>query len=108
MAELKDHQIAQTVNALTIIAREYGQTQQLRERIAQAIVPILKGQQECPLCRGDGCTNEGDPEIGNAYFECTRCGGTGGVPSNERHAVHQADVVDSIGDASKGVGNAED
>jgi hypothetical protein len=44
MGDLKDHQIAQTVNALTTIAREYGGTEQLRERIAQVIVPILKGQ----------------------------------------------------------------
>jgi hypothetical protein len=42
--QLKDHQIAQTVNALTAIARDYGQTQQLRDRIANIIVPILKGQ----------------------------------------------------------------
>lgn len=41
---LKDHQIAQTVNALATIAREYGQTQQLRARIAQILVPLLKGQ----------------------------------------------------------------
>jgi hypothetical protein len=42
--QLKDHQITQTVNALTAIARDYGHAQQLRERIAQIIVPILKGQ----------------------------------------------------------------
>ena len=41
---LKDHQIAQTVNALATLARDYGQTQQLRERISQLIVPILKGE----------------------------------------------------------------
>jgi hypothetical protein len=40
----KDHQIAQTVNALATVAREYGDTQQLRERIAQIIVPLLKGE----------------------------------------------------------------
>ena len=31
----------------------------------------------CKRCHGEGCTNEGDPEIGNAYFECEACGGTG-------------------------------
>jgi len=41
---LQDHQIAQTVNALTAIAKEYGHTQQLRERIAHVVVPILKGE----------------------------------------------------------------
>ena len=43
-ADMKDHEIAQTVNQLRDIAKEYGQTQQLRERIAAVIVPILARQ----------------------------------------------------------------
>lgn len=40
---LNDHEIRETVNALRDIAVTYGQTQQLRERIAHCIVPKLKG-----------------------------------------------------------------
>lgn len=39
---LKDHEVAAVVNALRDIAVEFGQTQQLRERIANLVVPILK------------------------------------------------------------------
>lgn len=42
---IKDHQIAQIVNQLRDIAIEFGGTQQLRERIAVVIVPMLKAQQ---------------------------------------------------------------
>lgn len=42
---IKDHQIAQIVNQLRDIAIEFGGTQQLRERIAVVIVPVLKAQQ---------------------------------------------------------------
>lgn len=42
---IKDHQIAQIVNQLRGIAIEFGGTQQLRERIAGVIVPVLKAQQ---------------------------------------------------------------
>lgn len=44
MTPLKDHEVAHTVNVLAEIARDYAGTQQLRERIAQALVPILKGE----------------------------------------------------------------
>ena len=40
---LKDHQIAALVNELRDIAIQYYGTQQLRERIAHAVVPALKG-----------------------------------------------------------------
>ena len=40
--KLKDHQIAQTVNALAETCRNYGHTQQLRERVAGIVVPLLK------------------------------------------------------------------
>lgn len=39
----KDHEIRDIVNCLTVTAREYSDTQQLRDRIAQIIVPVLKG-----------------------------------------------------------------
>jgi hypothetical protein len=39
---LKDHQIAALVNELRDIAVQYHGTQQLRERIAQVVVPILR------------------------------------------------------------------
>ena len=41
---VKDHEIAKIVSTLRDIAVEYASTQQLRERIAQYIVPILKGE----------------------------------------------------------------
>lgn len=47
---MKDHEIAELVNRLTHIAREYGQTQQLRERIAHEIRPL------CTLLEDDGLT----------------------------------------------------
>lgn len=45
---IKDHQIAQIVNQLRGIAIEFGGTQQLRERIAGVIVPVLKAKQPAP------------------------------------------------------------
>ena len=38
---MKDHEVALLVNGLREIAVEYGQTQQLRERIAAYVVPAL-------------------------------------------------------------------
>ena len=40
--EVKDHQIAALVNELRDIAVQYHGTQQLRERIAQVVVPVLR------------------------------------------------------------------
>ena len=40
---MKPHLIAATVNAITAIAAEYGQTQQLRARISDVLAPILRG-----------------------------------------------------------------
>lgn len=40
---MKDHLIRETVNELTRIARDFHHTQQLRDRIAGVIVPLLKG-----------------------------------------------------------------
>ena len=39
---MKDHEIARIVNLLTQTARAFAHTQQLRERIANIIVPELK------------------------------------------------------------------
>lgn len=39
---MKDHEIAKLVNDLTAVAREYGQTQQLRDRISQLVVTALR------------------------------------------------------------------
>ena len=44
--DLKDHEIAKIVNDLRDIGKTYGQSQQLRERIARYIVPILKPEKE--------------------------------------------------------------
>lgn len=41
-APIKDHLIAQAVNQITAVAREFHATGQLRERIAQIVVPLLK------------------------------------------------------------------
>ena len=38
---MKHHEIAKLVNELTKIAKQYGQTQQLRERIAYLVVPAI-------------------------------------------------------------------
>lgn len=43
---MKDGDIAKLVNELTAIAKEYGQTQQLRDRIANRLVPTLKRMQK--------------------------------------------------------------
>ncbi len=40
---IKDHQIAESVNELTVVARQYGHTQQLRERIAQVVRKLVRG-----------------------------------------------------------------
>lgn len=42
---VKDHEIAQAVNQLRDIAIKFHDTQQLRERIAAVIVPLLQGKQ---------------------------------------------------------------
>lgn len=42
---IKDHLIAQAVSQLTEVARQYHATGQLRARIAEIVVPLLKGRQ---------------------------------------------------------------
>lgn len=41
---MKDHEIAQLVNRLTAIGRDFGHTQQLRDRISREILTHLKGK----------------------------------------------------------------
>lgn len=71
---VQDHETAQLVNRLTAIAREFGQTQQLRERIAQEIRP-LSSPAPCKTCRGLGYTDAGDPETGATHLDypCPDC-----------------------------------
>ena len=42
---MKDHEIAALVNELTAVARQYHNTQQLRERIAHIVVPAIRKSQ---------------------------------------------------------------
>jgi tRNA C32,U32 (ribose-2'-O)-methylase TrmJ len=42
---LKDHQIAELINELRDVAKKYSDTQQLRERIAHILVPVLRNLQ---------------------------------------------------------------
>lgn len=59
---MKDHEIAQVVNQLTAIGKTYGHTQQLRDRIAAVVVPLLKPKEEpktmliAPFCIGKKCS----------------------------------------------------
>lgn len=39
---MKDHEIAQLVNELTKVAKEFHATQQLRERISQLVIKAVK------------------------------------------------------------------
>ena len=39
---MKDHQVAQFVNELTQVAKTYGQTQQLRDRISEVVGKTLQ------------------------------------------------------------------
>lgn len=71
--QVKDHQIAQLVNTLRGIAREYAETQQLRERISREVndfLALTKVNEEpeeqpthCPSCKAP-----------LQYVECSHCG----------------------------------
>jgi hypothetical protein len=67
---MKDHEIALLVNDLADIARAYGQTQQLRERISQAVVAALKEPSEPVRWQVyDKCVLLGETYINpNLYF----------------------------------------
>lgn len=82
---LKDHQIAKLVNDLRDVAKEYGQTQQLRERIAgivrdALVAPVQAGAQQAV---GDGSTpglwfvrkRERDGELLDCFVAAPDCQG---------------------------------
>jgi hypothetical protein len=46
---LKDYEIAWTINELRDIAVKFHDTQQLCQRIAQHIVPLVKGNAPAPI-----------------------------------------------------------
>ena len=46
---MKDHEIAELVNQLTKIAREYSATQQLRSRISGVVCDAVKQPSESPM-----------------------------------------------------------
>lgn len=52
--EIADHEIAKTVNQLRDIAIEFHGAQQLRERIAHLIVPLLQRRAPVGITPGDG------------------------------------------------------
>lgn len=69
---MTDHDIAMTVNKLRDIAKEYGQTQQLRERIASVVVPLLSASKpaaqahcQCSACK-PGTIHASDCAVHNA------------------------------------------
>ena len=39
---MKEHEKRELVNAITVIAKQYGATQQLRERIAHCVLPAIE------------------------------------------------------------------
>lgn len=52
---MKDHELRELVNALTATAREYAQTQQLRERIARLVLDAV-GRDAKPSAGGEAMT----------------------------------------------------
>lgn len=50
---MKDHEIRGIVNELTEVAGNYANTQQLRDRIASVIVPVLKNRLPKPQTNRD-------------------------------------------------------
>lgn len=52
---MKDHEIAQFVNQLTEVAKRYGQTQQLRDRISHVVLERLKPKSDAPVALAPTC-----------------------------------------------------
>ena len=73
---IKDHEIAQLVNTLTKTAIDYRDAQQLRERISQLVVPVLKAkaQQEPCGCREGECETKKDKSC-RMTLEIAECDG---------------------------------
>jgi hypothetical protein len=68
---MKDNEVRELVNRITEVARKYHDTEQLRERIAQEIRPIVKDQPG-HFRFSDGIINWGDVDaelmrIANKY-----------------------------------------
>lgn len=63
---MKDNEIAKAVNKVTRVAREFGGAQQLRSRVSDVLVPLLKPK-TCEYTRGkvDGFSTEWDTECGH-------------------------------------------
>lgn len=63
---MKDNEIAKAVNKVTRIGRDYGGTKQLRARVADVLVPLLKTK-ICEYTRGkvDGYETQWTTECGH-------------------------------------------
>lgn len=65
---MKDHEIAQVVNAIRDAALEFRDAQQLRERIARLVVPLLKVEAyRCKFCGNPTSTDPADQEPPSDY-----------------------------------------
>lgn len=62
---MKDHQISQIVNSIRDVCNEFNGTQQLRERIASLLVPVLRTHQ---------IENDRLIQLLNTHGVCTDCG----------------------------------
>ena len=70
--ELKDHQLRELVNDVTKIARYFGNTQQLRERICGAIISVLRPRRNhAPetAVENDALIAIDDPVIQGVHYE---------------------------------------
>ncbi len=67
---MKDDQVAKTVNKVTKVAREFASTQQLRARIADVLVPVLKRTCDYDRGRMDGYSTSWSTSCGNE-MECS-------------------------------------
>lgn len=60
---MKDHELRQYINDLTQVAKDFGQTQQLRERIAILVKEIVAVEREYAMDEGyDHGYNDGRHE----------------------------------------------
>jgi hypothetical protein len=66
---MKDHEIAELVNTLWSISKDYGHTGSLRQRISNVIVPaIRKAQCDALLEAADKCVK--DAWTGDYKYNC--------------------------------------
>lgn len=73
---MKHHEIAKLVNELTKVAKQYGQTQQLRERIANVVVPTLQGETTMHVTPENAHPQWATEEeyVAKAGTQCPSCG----------------------------------